>query len=175
MSTRLVAPVVRQYGIRLALGCGVVVALCSLLTSGLVHGTGFQQAIALSSGELETGLLYPLAKMVATLASYLSGVPAGIFGPALGIGAGIGSAVSGWFPEVAASVLVLLGMVAFFSGMAQTPITAFVVILEMSDNHRLLLPLMTTGFLAYIASRLICHKPVYSALAEPFFNPPQTK
>jgi len=156
----------------LALGCGVIIALCSLLTGGLIHGTGFQQASALAAGELEAGLLYPLAKMAATLASYLSGVPAGIFGPALGIGAGLGSAMSDWFPAIAPGVLVLLGMVGFFSDMAQTPLTAFVVILEISDNHQLLLPLMATAFLAYIASRLICHKPVYRALAEPFFKPP---
>ncbi|GAB4357834.1 MAG: chloride channel protein [Gammaproteobacteria bacterium] len=174
LSTRLATPLLARRGIALAIACGAVVALCSWLTGGLIHGTGFLQAAALASGDLESGLLYPLAKMVATLASYLSGVPAGIFGPALGIGAGIGSALAGWFSDVAPGILVLFGMVAFFSGMAQTPITAVVVILELCDNHQLLLPLMATAFLAYAASRIICHKPIYRALAEPFLRPPPT-
>lgn len=177
MLTRRLAPLAARRGIVLAMACGLVVALCSWLTGGQIHGTGFQQAAALASsdmasGDLETGWLYPLAKMAATLASYLSGVPAGIFGPALGIGAGIGSTFASWFSEVAPGILVLFGMAAFFSGMAQTPITAVVVILELCDNHQLLLPLMATAFLAYVASRMICHKPVYRALAEPFLKPP---
>lgn len=168
-----VAPWLAQRGIVIALLCGLIVALCGWATAGLTHGTGFQQARELAAGELSVTFLFPLAKMIATLASYLSGVPAGIFGPALGIGAGVGSAFAAWFPHVDTTVLVLLGMVAFFSGMAQTPITAFVVIMEMSDHHALLLPLMTTAFLAYIVSRAVCRKPIYLALAEPFLNPPQ--
>lgn len=172
MSTRLVTPHLRNHGIVIAIACGLVVALCGWVTNGQAHGTGLQQARELASGDLGVSLLYPLAKMVATLASYLSGVPAGLFGPALGIGAGLGSGFAGWFPELDASVLILLGMVAFFSGMAQTPITAFVVIMELSDHHALILPLMATAFFAHVASRAVCHKPIYQALAEPFLQQP---
>lgn len=172
MTTRRVAPLLAHRGIPIALGCGLIVALCGWVTDGQTHGTGLHQARELAAGDLSVTLTYPLAKMVATLASYLSGAPAGIFGPALGIGAGVGVEFAAWFPQVDIAVLVLLGMVAFFSGMAQTPITAFVVIMEMSDHHALILPLMATAFIAHVVSRTLCRKPVYQALAEPFMQPP---
>jgi H+/Cl- antiporter ClcA len=52
----------------------------------------------------------------------------------------------------------------------QTPITAFVIVMEMTDNHTMLLPLMATAFIAYATSRLVCHEPVYRALAQGFLD-----
>jgi H+/Cl- antiporter ClcA len=52
----------------------------------------------------------------------------------------------------------------------QTPITAFVIVMEMTDNQQMLLPLMATAFIAYGTSKLFCPKPIYRALAEGFVN-----
>jgi len=59
-------------------------------------------------------------------------------------------------------------MTAYFTGVVQTPITAFVIIMEMTDNTDLLLPLMATAFIAYAVSRVLCPQPLYRALAEQF-------
>jgi H+/Cl- antiporter ClcA len=40
----------------------------------------------------------------------------------------------------------------------------------MTDNHTMLLPLMATAFIAYATSRLVCHEPVYRALAQGFLD-----
>ena len=61
-------------------------------------------------------------------------------------------------------------MVAYFTGVVQTPITAFVIVMEMTDNHTMLLPLMATAFIAYGASRLVCHEPIYRSLAQGFLD-----
>jgi H+/Cl- antiporter ClcA len=64
--------------------------------------------------------------------------------------------------------VVLLGMAGYFAGVVQAPITAFVIVIEMTDNHQLALPLMATALLAAGTSRLICPSPIYRALSEGF-------
>jgi len=66
--------------------------------------------------------------------------------------------------------VVLLGMVAYFSGVVQAPITAAVIVMEMTDNQDMTIPLMAASFLAYGVSRLICRRPLYGALAARFIS-----
>ena len=61
--------------------------------------------------------------------------------------------------------MILLGMLAYFSGVIQSPITAFVIIMEMTDNHDVLLALMATSIIAHGTSRIVCPVPIYRALA----------
>jgi H+/Cl- antiporter ClcA len=61
-------------------------------------------------------------------------------------------------------------MVAYFAGVVQTPITAFVIVMEMTDNHAMVLPLMATAFIAFGASKLICQEPIYRSLAQGFLD-----
>jgi H+/Cl- antiporter ClcA len=109
-------------------------------------------------------------KMGATFASYLSGIPGGIFAPSLATGAGVGANLGHWLPVAPLSVMVLLGMVAYFSGVVQSPITAFVIVMEMTDNQNMLLALMATSFIAYGSSHLVCPKPLYHTLAQAFLE-----
>jgi H+/Cl- antiporter ClcA len=64
--------------------------------------------------------------------------------------------------------VVLLGMVAYFSGVVQAPITAAVIVMEMTDNQDMMIPLMTTSLLATGVSRLVCRRPLYGTLARRF-------
>ena len=109
--------------------------------------------------------------MGATLASYLSGIPGGIFAPSLATGAGVGMNLGHWIPVAPLSVMVLLGMVAYFSGVVQSPITAFVIVMEMTNNQDMMLALIATSFIAYGSSHLICPQPLYQTLARAFLSP----
>ena len=84
------------------------------------------------------------------------------------MGAGLGGTIAGWFPHADTSAIVLLGMVAYFSGVVQAPITATVIVMEMVDNQRVTLGLMASAFLAYGVSRIVCPRALYAALAERF-------
>jgi H+/Cl- antiporter ClcA len=59
-------------------------------------------------------------------------------------------------------------MVAYFSGVVQAPITATAIVMEMTDNQRVTVPLMATALLAFGVARLVCRRPIYSALAQTF-------
>jgi len=107
-------------------------------------------------------------KLLATAASSVSGIPGGIFAPSLAVGAWLGANVAALLPGAPAPALVLLGMVAYFAGVVQAPVTAFVIVTEMTNDHALVLPLMLTSVIAYAASRLVCPEGVYHALARNF-------
>jgi H+/Cl- antiporter ClcA len=150
--------------------CGLAVAIAGILSGGTVYGTGYPEAQAVITATGEVDKAFPFLKMLATVASYFSGIPGGIFAPSLATGAGLGSVVAGLFSGPTVQAIVILTMVAYFTGVVQTPITAFVIVMEMTDNHTMLLPLMATAFIAYGASRLVCHEPIYRSLAQGFLD-----
>ena len=75
-----------------------------------------------------------------------------------------------FFPSTPLSAIILLGMVSYFAGVVQAPITAFVIVTEMTENHAMVIPLMMASMIAYGMSRLICHEGVYHALAKNFLR-----
>ncbi len=174
--SRKLRPVVQQHYLLVAGACGLIIAFVGMLSGGDAFGTGYieaRQIVSCTGSEscvVETGLMYPVYKILATVASYLSGIPGGIFAPSLASGAGLGSDLAVLFPPELASTIVILGMVGYFSGVVQTPITAFVIVMEMTDNQDLVLALMATSLIASGASKLICKKPIYFALAENFMT-----
>ncbi|MGD8407412.1 MAG: chloride channel protein [Thiohalophilus sp.] len=171
--TRYVAPLAWRYPVRVALVCGVIISLLGLVSNGQTFGTGYSEARQLVDGG-EASLLFPLWKLLATLSSYLSGIPGGIFAPSLSVGAGLGADLAVLMPYLPAGALIMLGMVGYFSGVVQTPITAFVIVMEMTDNSGMLLPLMATALIARGASSLVCPVPIYEALAEAYLNKQKT-
>jgi len=167
-----IAPLLRRRPVLVATVCGLGIATAGFLSSNTVFGTGYEEAKAIITGTSELPASYPFMKMLATTFSYLSGIPGGIFAPSLATGAGVGAELANWLPGFPVAAVIILGMVGYFTGVVQTPITAFVIVMEMTDNHDLLLPLMATAFVAYITSRLVCPEPIYRALARNFLPLP---
>ena len=108
-----------------------------------------------------------LSTAVITFAA-VSGIPGGIFSPSLAVGAGLGSNIASFFHGAPLEAIVLLGMVSYFAGVVQAPITAFVIVTEMTDNHAMVVPLMAASMIAYATSRLVCKEGIYHALAKGF-------
>lgn len=154
--------------------CGVALALLGLASDGATYGTGYAQARALVSGQSNLPEKFFVLKLAATVVSYCSGIPGGIFAPSLAVGAGLGRTIAHLLPAAPTSAVVLLGMVAYFSGVVQAPITAAVIVMEMTDNQDMTIPLMATSFLAFGVSRLVCRRPLYGALARRFLRAVET-
>lgn len=148
--------------------CGVLIAALGIASNGTTFGTGYEQARDMVAGLSHLPARFFVMKLGATVLSYVSGIPGGIFAPSLAIGAGLGRTIAHLLPSAPAGAVVLLGMVAYFSGVVQAPITAAVIVMEMTDNQDMTIPLMAASFLAYGVSRLICPRPLYGVLAERF-------
>ncbi len=169
------APLARRYPLRLAFGFGLLLAIIAWLSGYSASGTGYAEAKAILAGTAPHDPWYSLSKFLATLASYLTGIPGGIFAPSLATGAGVGADLGHWLPVAPLSIMVLLGMVGYFCGVVQSPLTAFVIVMEMTAERDLLLPLLATSFLAYGASHLINPRPLYHTLAQAFIEKDRTQ
>lgn len=161
--------------VRFAALCGLAFAVIGLLSNGSVYGTGYDQARALLEGNEGAGWSFGLLKFGATLLSSVSGLPGGLFSPSLAVGAGFGMNIASMFGPELFKAVVLVGMVAYFTGVVQAPITAFVIVTEMTQNYGMLVPLMGAALIAYVCSRMVCPKSVYHALAENYLasQPPR--
>lgn len=152
--------------------CGLGLAIVGFLSHGAVYGTGYEQARHLLDGSEDVSWSFGILKLLATLVSSVSGIPGGLFSPSLAVGAGIGMNIAQFFDPALFRAVVLIGMVAYFAGVVQAPITAFVIVTEMTQNNGMLVPLMGAALIAYVCSRVVCPKSVYHALAENFMGPP---
>lgn len=167
--TRRIAHFVLHYPVRVAFSCGLILSLLGFLSDGATFGTGYHEAKNLvTGGEAVSG--FAVYKLLATVASYLSGIPGGIFAPSLSIGAGMGAEIAKFFSDVPLAPIVMLGMVGYFTGVVQTPITAFVIVMEMTNNSAMLMPLMVTALIAKAVSHLVCPQPIYEALAQAYLQ-----
>lgn len=151
-----------------ALACGLAVAICGIASGDTIYGTGYTQVKAALEGGHPLPESFGTLKFLATTFAAIGGIPGGIFSPSLAVGAGLGANVAALFHDTALSALMLLGMVSYFAGVVQAPITAFVIVTEMTDNHAMVVPLMAAALIAHATSRLICTEGVYHALAKGF-------
>lgn len=162
---------VMQRPVAFAAVCGFGVAVCGLASGGAAFGTGYEQAKAVLHHTGQISLYYAPLKFLATTLSSVSGIPGGIFSPSLSVGAGIGADVAHFFHHPDPGPIILLGMVAYFTGVVQAPITGFVIVSEMSGDHSMLVPLMATALLANAIAKLINREGVYHQLAHRFIAP----
>jgi H+/Cl- antiporter ClcA len=164
--SRAMAPLLSSHGLAIAFVCGAVLVLTGVLTDYRVMGSGYDVAKVLVVDGEAPAPLYPLYKFIASLASYLSGIPGGIFAPALSTGAGIGADLHRLLPLAPLDLMVLLGMVAYFAGAVKSPITGFVIVMEMTDDQNTLLALMAAAMVGYGVSFLLSPQPLYHSLAQ---------
>lgn len=159
---------VRRRPYTVAAALGLALAILGLASDGQSYGGGFTQAQAILISGRDLPPWYPIAKAAASFVSLVSGIPGGLFDPSLSVGAALGQLVHSVLPGSERQAVVLLAMGGYFSGVVQSPITAAVILVEMTSAEHLLLPLLATTVLAYEASRRVCPTAIYEALSATF-------
>ena len=148
---------------------GLLVGVLALWEPKIL-GAGNQLIESLLFNQLEVKLIVILlvVRFVLTPLCFGSGFAGGIFLPMLMIGAFLGylcsmlAALMG--VEVNAVVLALVGMAAFMAAVAQTPITAVVMVFEMSNGYHYILPIMLAAAVADLIASRLGHQPIYTLL-----------
>ena len=157
---------VGRHAVLFAALCGLGLALCGLVSGGTVYGTGYEEARAILHGAEAPRWDFAPLKFLATVLSSISGIPGGLFAPSLAVGAGLGAEASLLLPHVPVGALVLIGMVAYLAGVLQAPITSFVIVTEMTQDHAMMIPLMLAALIADAVSKAVCRGGLYHTLAE---------
>ncbi|AOJ09180.1 chloride channel protein [Burkholderia mayonis] len=164
----------RERPIVFAAACGFAIAAVGVVSGGTTFGSGYAEARGLLDGREQLSVLYPFLKMISMVASYLPGIPGGIFAPSLSIGAGFGNLLHFVFSGMHLPMLIALAMVGYLAAVTQSPITSFVIVMEMINGHALVISLMATALIASRVSRFFV-PPLYETLAERYLKPPQPK
>jgi len=146
--------------------CGLAVAVIGIISGNTTFGTGYDQAKGAVEGHA-LPLAFFIEKLAANFLSMLSNIPGGIFAPSLAVGAGFGSTM-GSLLGTSISLAAILGMAGYFSGVVQAPMTAFVIILEMTGDHRAVIPIMAVSMIGYVTSRVLSREPLYHGLSRVF-------
>ena len=113
-------------------------------------------------------LLLLVLKILATSLTLGAGGSGGVFAPALFIGAMLGSAfgltVNGLFPGITApaGAYALVGMAALFAGAAHAPITSILILFEMTDDYKIILPLMLASVVSYLIAAKLSPDSIYT-------------
>ena len=151
--------------------------------AGLISGTAiawlpdfFQDNTGLRemliAGELSwqyTALVFA-TQFCLTILAYSSGAPGGLFAPALVLGSALGYLVG--VAEVALIgtespyTFALAGMGAFFTAVVRVPVTAIVIVFEMTADFNLVLPLMISCAIAYLVAESVSQGSLYEHLLE---------
>ena len=160
---------IRRHPIQMAFLLGLMLAALGTLTHHTVYGTGYGIAAQALSGSGEVQAGFGISKLLATVVTYWSGIPGGIFTPALTTGAGIGAELANVFKGLSdPQVLALMGMAAFLAGATQAPLTASVITMEMTGSQPMLFWLLLASLLASVVSRQIMPQPFYHYAAGRF-------
>ncbi len=148
---------------------GALVGLIAIWTPEIM-GSGYETIEAALNDNLlgVTLVLLCLAKMVGTALTVGSGGSGGVFVPSLFIGAMLGGAygatLNNWWPGAVSSPIAysMVGMSVLFAAAAHAPITGILVLIEMTDNYFIIVPLMSATVMGTFISQRISKDSMYT-------------
>jgi len=140
-------------GLAVAFACGLALVLFRFLDPRAL-GPGNRLISDLLAGNTVANAELVAIRFGSTVVSYVSGCAGGIFAPSLAIGASLGSWLASWWTGTNAVLFALLGMIAVLTGVTRAPFTSFVLIVEMTDRHSAIFPMMLSALTALAGARL---------------------
>ena len=153
---------------------GAIGGLCGLLgfVAPATSGGGFNLIPIATAGNFSMGMLVFIfvARVITTLLCFSSGAPGGIFAPMLALGTVLGTAFGmvavELFPQyyLEAGTFAIAGMGALLAASIRAPLTGIILVLEMTDNYQLILPMIITGLGATLLAQFTGGKPLYAAI-----------
>jgi CIC family chloride channel protein len=151
---------------------GLLIGIVGVVGAPQVMGAGYDAIDQAMHGQFTWQFLALLAglKIVATLLSFVSGTPGGMFAPTLFIGAMLGAAVGGVehvvLPHLSGSpgTYALVGMGVLFAGFLRAPMTSVFMVLEVSGNYSIIVPVILANTFAYVISRALQPVAIFDVL-----------
>jgi CIC family chloride channel protein len=148
---------------------GLIVGAIAYFGAPQVMGPGYNVIDQAMHGQFTWKFLLALAllKIVATTISFSSGTPGGMFAPTLFIGAMLGASIGTFekifFPSFPISVgsYALVGMGVLFAAFLRVPLTSVFMVLEVSGNYSIVLPVILANTIAYLVSRSLQPYPIF--------------
>lgn len=154
-------------GTTIAGGCGVIELTHPELVGG---GNKLIPQVALGSFTFIALLTIFFVRVLTTVICFSSGAPGGIFAPMLTLGTVLGTSfgllAAHYFPNyhLQIAIFAVAGMGALFAASVRAPLTGIVLVLEMTNNYQLILPMIVTCLGATLLAQFLGGQPLYSAI-----------
>ena len=151
---------------------GLVIGLIGYVGAPQVMGAGYEYIDQAMHDHFTWTVLAVLAglKILATTLSFVTGTPGGMFAPTLFIGAMLGGAVGGverhFYPYLTGTTgtYALVGMGVLFAGFLRAPMTSVFMVLEVSGDYSIIVPVILANAFAYVISRSLQKTPIFDML-----------
>ena len=151
---------------------GLLIGLIGYFGAPQAMGAGYIYIEQAMHNQFTWKMLGVLAglKIVSTTLSFVSGTPGGMFAPTLFIGAMLGGAVGSvehiLFPRLAGSIgtYCLVGMGVLFAGFLRAPMTSVFMVMEVSGDYSIVVPVIVANTFAYVISRALEPTPIFDLL-----------
>ena len=132
--------------------------------------TGLRELLIAGQFDWQTTALVFVSQFCLTILAYSAGAPGGLFAPALVLGSALGYLVGLMEVALISSespyTFALAGMGAFFTSVVRVPVTAIIIVFEMTADFNLVLPLMISCAVAYIVAESVSEGSLYEHLLE---------
>lgn len=165
---------------RIAFAGGLSGLAIAILPGALRDGASLQEVWITSEWGWRISAVIFITKFVLTLVAFGSGAPGGLFAPSLILGSALGYLISFAAQSIEnagvplgldlstslTTTAALTGMGAFFSAVTRGPITAIVIVFEMTTDFNIVLPLMIGSVTAYLVAESTFSGSIYKHLLE---------
>ncbi|HEV2721532.1 MAG TPA: chloride channel protein [Thermoanaerobaculia bacterium] len=142
--------------LRAALG-GVAIGVIGLFVP-VIFSVGYDTTSLFLHGQVQSAATAFIAKVVAFVIALGCGILGGVFAPSLFIGAALGATIGRIAHAADPGAYALVGMGAFFAGLLRCPISAVLIVVEVTGDYGLILPLMLAVALSTSISRAIARE-----------------
>lgn len=165
-------PVFRKPWMKIAFPLLLTIPLTYLLPQVLGAGDEIIEAMVSLEGTLSLVLVILIGKFIFTILSTGSGAPGGSLQPMLVLGSLVGGLYGnllvqlGILPEAYRLNMVVFGMAGLFAGSVRAPVTAILLLLEMTGRFYHMVPLGIVTLFAYAAGELVHDTPIFDAMLE---------
>lgn len=152
---------------------GLLIGFIGYLGFPQIMGAGYAYMDQAMHSQYDWQMLGILAglKILATTISFVSGTPGGMFAPTLFIGAMLGGSVGALehvlLPHLTGPIgaYCLVGMGTLFAGFIRAPMTSVFMVLEVSGNYTIIVPVIISNTIAYVISRAVMPTPIFDELS----------
>lgn len=146
--------------------CGLLFSLFALYVSKNTLGSGKEMLNDFLFTNEKADFIDMFARFFGSIVTYAVGGAGGIFAPTLSLGGAMASFVSTFFTQDIGALGVLVGMTAALASLTHSPLTSFILILEMTDRHGAIFPLMIAAVIGHGVSKLVSKKSFYEFVCE---------
>lgn len=156
-----------HFGLALwSLICGVIFVCLVLYVNKKSMGSGRDVLLELFFKKQEVAdVSLIVGRFFGPILTYSAGGAGGVFAPILAIGGCVASWISQWVPGSDAHLCVLLGMASFLTGLTHAPFTSLILVVEMTDRHSAIFPLMIAALLAQWTAKILSNASFYEKIS----------